>query len=102
MKQALKDLDELKAMYRTIKVRDDGKIMNTDLLDVLELGFLLDMAQATTVSALARTESRGGHARDDYPNRDDANWLVHTLAFKEGEGVRLDHDKKSHSDPFRA
>ncbi len=94
MTQALKDLDELKAMYRTIKVRDDGKIMNTDLLDVLELGFLLDMAQATAVSALARTESRGGHARDDYPNRDDANWLVHTLAFKDGENVRLDHDKK--------
>ncbi|HEY3268532.1 MAG TPA: succinate dehydrogenase flavoprotein subunit [Armatimonadota bacterium] len=82
----------LKARYRNISIGDHGKTFNTDLLEALELGNLLDLAQVTVESALTRTESRGGHAREDYPNRDDKNWLKHTLAYREADGsVRMDY-----------
>ena len=68
---------------------DKGKKFNTDLLEALELGYLLDLAYVTAASALNRTESRGGHAREDYPNRDDVNWLKHTLAFQSDSGVEF-------------
>ncbi len=64
-------------------VEDRGCRYNTDLGDALELGFLLDCAEATVASALARTETRGGHAREDFPERDDANWLKHTLVTRD-------------------
>jgi succinate dehydrogenase / fumarate reductase flavoprotein subunit len=65
-----------------LRVDDRGCRYNTDLAEALELGFLLDCAEATVASALARTESRGGHARDDFPDRDDAAWLKHTFATR--------------------
>ena len=68
--------------------RRPGCRYNTDLADALELGFLLDCAEATVASALARTESRGGHAREDFPERDDADWLKHTFATRAPEGRR--------------
>ncbi len=67
-------------------VQDKGRRYNTDLADALELGFLLDCAEATVESAVARTESRGAHARDDYPDRDDVDWLKHTFAFRDAAG----------------
>jgi succinate dehydrogenase / fumarate reductase flavoprotein subunit len=70
---------------------DKSKIFNTELINAWELGNLLDLAEVTTVSALARTESRGGHAREDYPNRDDINWLKHTLAWIEDGKIRLSY-----------
>lgn len=88
---ALKELKELRAEYHNIQIDDKGKRFNTDLLETWELGCLLELAQVTAVSAEARTESRGGHARDDYPERDDANWLRHTLCHKEGDSYRLDY-----------
>ncbi|MFZ1267123.1 MAG: succinate dehydrogenase/fumarate reductase flavoprotein subunit, partial [Anaerolineae bacterium] len=91
--EALDKLAELKRRYQNIAIMDKGKRYNTELLEAVELGNLLDLAQVTAAAALARTESRGGHARDDHPKRDDANWLKHSLALLkddvEGTGVEL-------------
>ena len=75
------EVARLRERARHLLVEDRGCRYNTDLGDALELGFLLDCAEATVASALARTETRGGHAREDFPERDDANWLKHTLVF---------------------
>ncbi len=91
MSQALEKVRELRARLRDIRRPDTGKIFNTELLTIWELGNLLELAEVTTVSALARKESRGAHARDDFDKRDDANWLKHTLAWMENGVVRLDY-----------
>jgi len=96
LKQALSDVQELKARYAKVSIQDKGTRYNTDLIEAIELGFLLDLAEVTVVSALERKESRGGHAREDYPNRDDVNFMRHTMAYKSedvsGEDyVRLDY-----------
>ncbi len=89
---ALKKIRELKDRYTRIAIQDKGTRFNTELLEAFELGCLLDLAEATCVSALARTESRGGHARDDFPKRDDASWLKHSLVWLESDGgLRLDY-----------
>jgi succinate dehydrogenase / fumarate reductase flavoprotein subunit len=94
LKQALTDIHALKDRYTRITVQDKGKRYNSDLLEALELGFLLELADVTVVGALNRKESRGGHARDDYPDRDDVNFMRHTMAYKEGaeliSDIRLD------------
>jgi succinate dehydrogenase / fumarate reductase, flavoprotein subunit len=76
-------------------VQDKGKRYNTDLLEAVELGFLLELAEITVVGALARKETRGGHAREDYQVRDDVNFMRHTMAYKEGTDlvadIRLDY-----------
>ncbi|MFJ9783722.1 succinate dehydrogenase flavoprotein subunit [Amycolatopsis sp. NPDC101161] len=95
LKQALTDVQALKARYQRITVADKGKRYNTDLLEAVELGFLLELAEVLVVGALARKESRGGHAREDYPTRDDTNFMRHTMAYKQGSGlssdIRLDY-----------
>ncbi|WIV58622.1 succinate dehydrogenase flavoprotein subunit [Amycolatopsis nalaikhensis] len=95
LKQALTDVQALKERYQRITVADKGKRYNTDLLEAVELGFLLELAEVLVVGALARKESRGGHAREDYPNRDDTNFMRHTMAYKQGTGlssdIRLDY-----------
>jgi succinate dehydrogenase / fumarate reductase flavoprotein subunit len=79
-------LDELERQYEQVVIQDKGKMYNTDLMEAVELGFLLDNAEPLVVAALAREESRGGHYREDFPNRDDANWLKHSLAYREEDG----------------
>ena len=96
LKQALGDVQELKRRFSHITVQDKGTRYNTDLIEAIELGFLLDLAEVTVVSALERKESRGGHAREDYPNRDDVNFMRHTMAYlgtdvSGDEYVRLDY-----------
>jgi succinate dehydrogenase / fumarate reductase flavoprotein subunit len=78
---------ELQDRARQLVVQDKGCRYNTDLVEALELGFLLDCAEATVESAAARLESRGGHAREDYPDRDDKAWLKHTLAYRDAPGI---------------
>ncbi|WP_422935915.1 succinate dehydrogenase flavoprotein subunit [Sinomonas sp. P47F7] len=90
--QALSDIETLRERYRNISIQDKGKRFNLDLLEAVELGFLLDLAQVMTVAALHRKESRGGHYREDFPDRDDANWMKHTMLYKddaaETEGIK--------------
>jgi succinate dehydrogenase / fumarate reductase flavoprotein subunit len=91
-------IEALRARYRNVRVQDKGKRFNTDLLEAVELGFLLDLAEVLVYSARARRESRGGHMREDYPDRDDKEFLVHTMAYlvgdpesaDAGEHIRLD------------
>jgi len=95
LKQALTDIHALKERYARISVHDKGKRYNSDLLEAIELGFLLELAEVTVVGALNRKESRGGHAREDYPTRDDTNYMRHTMAYKQGtdllSDIRLDY-----------
>ncbi|MFI9807790.1 succinate dehydrogenase flavoprotein subunit [Streptomyces sp. NPDC052301] len=96
IKTAVEKIAELRERYNNVAIQDKGKRFNTDLLEAIELGNLLDLAEVMAVSALARKESRGGHYREDYPNRDDVNFMRHTMAYREvgadgSETVRLDY-----------
>ena len=85
-------LGDLRDRYGRAVVQDKGKIYNTDLMEAVELSFLLDISDALIASALARDESRGGHYREDHPLRDDDHWLKHSLAYREPDGsVRLEY-----------
>ena len=91
MESALDKVLELKERFKHVHVTDTGKIFNTELLNAWELGNMLDVAELVTVCALNRTESRGGHSREDYPQRDDEHWLKHTLAWKEDGKVQISY-----------
>lgn len=91
LQKALDDVRSLKERYKSISISDKGLRYNTDLLEAVELGFLLDLAESLVVSALARKETRGGHAREDYPNRDDENFMKHTMAYLTEDGVKLEY-----------
>ena len=96
LKQALTDIQGLQERYRLVTVQDKGTRYNTDLLEAVELGFLLDLAEILIIGALARKESRGGHAREDYQARDDVNFMRHTMAYRDQDSagndyVRLDY-----------
>jgi succinate dehydrogenase / fumarate reductase flavoprotein subunit len=86
---ALAKVRELEARYEKISITDCGTVFNTELLEAHELGYLLDLAHVTVVAALARTESRGAHSREDYPERDDTKWLKHSLAYQGKDGPNL-------------
>ncbi len=91
LKQASVDIAALKERYSRASIQDKGQRYNTDLLEAVELGFLLDLADVLVHCAQARQESRGGHFREDFPNRDDANFMRHSMAYKQGEEIRLDY-----------
>ena len=92
LKQAKHDVGVLRERYANVAIGDKGRRYNLDLLEAIELGFLIDLADVLVEGALARNESRGGHAREDYPNRDDVNFMRHTMAYRADDGnVRLDY-----------
>ncbi len=91
LSKQIKKIKELKKRYKNIQVEDKGKLYNTELLEALELGFLLDNAEQLVHGAHNRQESRGAHSREDYKDRDDENWLKHTLVYKDGDKVRIDY-----------
>jgi len=87
--EALAKIRELKARAGVVSITDRGSVFNTELLEANEMGYLLDLAEVMAAGALARTESRGAHSREDYPERNDAKWLKHTLAYKGPKGPTL-------------
>jgi succinate dehydrogenase / fumarate reductase, flavoprotein subunit len=89
MAEAVQDLTGLQEQFREIRVSDTSSRFNTEPLEALELKNLLDLSLVTATSALHRTESRGGHAREDYPDRNDEKWLKHTLAWLDKTNVTL-------------
>jgi succinate dehydrogenase / fumarate reductase flavoprotein subunit len=91
MAKGLSVVRELKDRFREISISDKTRIYNTNLLNVLELENLLDLAEVTILSGLAREESRGAHARTDFPNRDDEDWLKHTLVTRTPQGPQIDY-----------
>jgi succinate dehydrogenase / fumarate reductase flavoprotein subunit len=85
-------LGGLRERYGLVGVQDQGRVFNTELMEAVELGFLLDVSDAVVAAAVARDESRGGHYREDHPLRDDDHWLRHSLAYREEDGsIRLEH-----------
>ncbi|MGW4896301.1 succinate dehydrogenase flavoprotein subunit [Kitasatospora sp. NPDC004240] len=96
LKQAVEDIAALRERYKNVSIQDKGFRYNTDLLEAVELGNLLDLAEVLAVSALAREESRGGHYREDFPTRDDVKFMRHTMAYQEvaedgTTSIRLDY-----------
>ncbi|HLA86638.1 MAG TPA: FAD-dependent oxidoreductase [Anaerolineales bacterium] len=89
MQSALEKVRELKKRFKDVGVSDTGKIFNTELLNAWEFGNLLDIAEVVALSALNRKESRGGHSREDFPDRDDQNWLKHTLVWKKNDKLEI-------------
>jgi succinate dehydrogenase / fumarate reductase flavoprotein subunit len=89
LKRLQQKLGELRNRYSQIRIDDKSRTFNMELMEAIELGFLLDCAEAVTASALAREESRGAHYREDFPARDDANWLKHTLIARTSGGLQL-------------
>ena len=90
--QAAADIAGLKRRYPRVAITDKGTRFNSDLLEAIELGFLLDLAEVLVISARARTESRGGHFREDYPHRDDDTFMRHTMAYLNPDSiVRLEY-----------
>jgi succinate dehydrogenase / fumarate reductase flavoprotein subunit len=86
LQHALEAVLTLQERFGRARLDDRGRRFNTDLVEALELSFLLDLAEATVASCQHRTESRGAHYREDYPNRDDENWLKHVLIYRRGPG----------------
>jgi len=89
--RAVKKVTELRDRFKHIKVSDTGKVFNQEMLSAWELKNMLDLALTTAVSADARKESRGAHAREDFPKRDDGSWMKHSLSWLEGDEVRLSY-----------
>jgi succinate dehydrogenase / fumarate reductase, flavoprotein subunit len=91
LSQGLEKIQSLRKRYANISIDDKSSVYNTNLYHALEIANLLDLAEVMVTGALTRTESRGGHARRDFPERDDANWLKHTLAHFTEQGPKLDY-----------
>jgi len=82
LQEAWDKIMELRKRYENISIQDQGRRFNTDLLEAIELGFLLDLAEVTVITCRERRESRGAHLREDFPNRDDKKFMVHSMAYK--------------------
>jgi len=104
LKECLSEVKDYQERFKNVSIDDHGSTFNTDLLDAIELGHMLEYSEVITVGAIARQESRGGHARRDFPDRDDENWHRHTLAYRpqDGEdGPRLEYCEVNMEPKFR-
>ena len=99
--EALSEVKAYQERYTRASIDDHGQTFNTDLLDAVELGHMLEYAEVIVRGAIARQESRGGHARRDFPDRDDDNWFKHTLAYREADGPRLEYCAVNMAPQFR-
>ncbi len=90
LNEALDKIKELRQRYEKIHVQDRGVRFNTDLLEAIELGFLLDLAEVLAYTARERRESRGGHFREDFEERNDDKFMVHSMAYQSGDQIRVD------------
>jgi succinate dehydrogenase / fumarate reductase flavoprotein subunit len=93
LEEAKRTVTELKERFQGVVVGDKGKTFNTDLIHTIETGYLLDLADCMVTGAIARTESRGAHSRTDFTERDDENWMKHTLAYADDGEIRLDYSE---------
>ena len=91
MSEALEKVKALQERFKQVRATDTGRIFNTELLNMWELGNMLEVAEVVAACALNRKESRGGHSREDFPERDDQEWMKHTLAWKQDGKVRIDY-----------
>ena len=91
MNKAVADVQDLRHQYQEVRVEDPSRAFNSDILGILELENLLDLSLVTAASAVNRQESRGAHSREDFPERDDAGWLKHTLASLQGDQVKISY-----------
>ena len=90
LNEALDKIAELRERYQHIAIQDLGQRFNTDLLEAVELGFLLDLAEVLAFTARERRESRGGHFREDFETRDDEKFMLHSMAYKTGDSIKMD------------
>ena len=91
LKSLILNIRTLKGKTKGTSINDKGRRFNTELLEAIELGHLMNLGEIIASSALQRTESRGAHTREDFPDRDDEDWLKHTLAFKTEKGLEFRH-----------
>jgi succinate dehydrogenase / fumarate reductase flavoprotein subunit len=91
MKQGVEKIACLKQRFREISIQDKSRVYNTNLIQALETENMLDLAEVLLLAGLAREESRGGHARTDFPTRNDEKWLVHSMAYYTGDKPRLEY-----------
>jgi len=89
LQESLDLISDLRKRYQNISIQDQGQRFNTDLLEAVELGFLLDLAEVLAYTAFERKESRGGHFREDFPERDDKKFMLHSMAYKNGDKIKL-------------
>jgi len=89
LKVCIETIQNLRQRYKKGKVTDKGKVFNTEIYEIIELGNMLGMAEVIATAALARNESRGGHHRTDFPKRDDQNFLKHSLVYSTDDGVEI-------------
>ena len=101
LQTALADIAVLRQRYPNVRIHDRGRRFNTDLLEAVELGFLLDLAEILVVAAINRKESRGAHMRDDYPTRDDENYMQHTMAYRTAGDVGVPQEIRLDWKPVR-
>ena len=104
LRECLAEVKAYQDRFQRVSIDDHGSTFNTDLLDAIELGHMLEYSEVIVSGALARQESRGGHARRDFPTRDDDNWFRHTLAYRPqaGEdGPRLEYSDVNMTPRYR-
>jgi succinate dehydrogenase/fumarate reductase flavoprotein subunit len=93
LKEAQAVVADLREKFKGVVVTDKGRTFNQSLIHTIETGYLLDLAATMVAGAVERTESRGAHSRTDFPERDDENWMKHTLSYLEDDQIRLDYSE---------